>query len=235
MPPDDGSLAHVRLHDWDWDDLEKDFERAIELNPAQAIVYYWYAEFLMSMGRPEEAIALSQTAYQTDPLSAAIGSSHGMILYLARRYDLAADVLERAQQNHPDHFLPHLRMGYVGIQPLKHDQAIQELKIAVALANQSTETLAALALAYAAAGRTQQSQPILNGLEGPAGKRYVLPYNIAKIYAVSGNQEKAFEWLETAYKEGNPDLIELNSEPVFDTLREAHRFSELMQRIGWTV
>ena len=228
-----GSLAHVRLHDWDWKELERDFQRAIELNPAQAIVYYWYGEFLMSMGRPEEAIAVTQKAYQTDPLSAVIGASLGMILYLARRYDQAVEVLQRAQEINPDHFLPYMRLGLVRIQQGKYEEAIQNLRRAVHLAEQSTETLAALATAQAAAGNIEEARTILNELEKPAGKRYVLPYNIAKIYSASGNPDKAFEWLETAYKEGNPDLIELNSEPLFDSLRSDPRFSDLMQRVRW--
>ena len=228
-----GSLAHVRLHDWDWEGLERDFQRAIELNPAQAIVYYWYGEFLMSMGRPEEAIAVSQKAYQTDPLSAVIGASLGMILYLARRYDQAVEVLQRALEVSPDHFLPHMRMGLVRIQQGKYEEAIQRLRRAVYLAEQSTETLAALATAHAAGGNMEAARAILDELEKPACKRYVLPYNIAKIYSASGDPDKAFEWLEIAYKEGNPDLIELNSEPVFDSLRRDPRFSDLMQRVGW--
>jgi len=108
-----GSLAHVRLHDWDWEGLELDFQRAIELNPAQAIVYHWYAEFLMSMGRPEEAIAMAQRAHQTDPLSPIIGSALGGVLYLARRYDQAVAVLQRAQEITPEHFLPHLSLIHI--------------------------------------------------------------------------------------------------------------------------
>lgn len=65
--------------------------------------------------------------------------------------------------------------------------------------------------------------------------RYVLPYNIAKIYAAAANKEKVFEWLGKAYDEGNPDLIELNSEPIFDKLRSDPRFSELMRRVEWKV
>lgn len=230
-----GSLAHVRLHDWDWDDLESDFQRAIELNPAQAIVYYWYGEYLMSMGRPEDAIAVTQKAYETDPLSPVIGASLGMILFLARRYDLAAAVLERAKEITPDHFLPHMRMGLLRIQQRRYDEAIRELKTAVDLAGRSTETLAALATACAASGEVNNARTILDELENPAGKRYVLPYNIAKIYSAMGNAEKAFEWLERSYKEGNPDLIELNSEPIFDGIRGDPRFGELMQRVGWKV
>jgi len=228
-----GSLAHVRLHDWDWKGLEKDFQRAIELNPAQAIVYYWYGEFLMSMGRPEEAIAVTQKAHLTDPLSAVIGASLGMILYLARRYDQAVEVLQQAQDVSPDHFLPYMRLGLVRIQQGKYEEAIQNLRRAVHLAEQSTETLAALATAHAAGGNIEEARTILDELEKPAGKRYVLPYNIAKIYSASGDPDKAFEWLERAYKEGNPDLIELNSEPLFDSLRSDPRFSDLMQRVRW--
>jgi TolB-like protein/Tfp pilus assembly protein PilF len=228
-----GSLAHVRLHDWDWEGLEADFERAIDLNPAQAIVYYWYGEFLMSRGRPEEAIAVTRKAQQTDPLSPVIGSSLAMILYLARRYDQAAVVLERTREINPDHFLPHLRMGLIRIQQRKYDEAILELKTAVSLADQSTETLAALATAYAAAGKKKPAQQILAKLQQLAGKRYVLPYNVAKIYAAGADRDKAFEWLERAYEGGNPDLIELNSEPIFDGLRGEPRFSDLMRRIGW--
>jgi TolB-like protein/Tfp pilus assembly protein PilF len=228
-----GSLAHVRLHDWDWEGLEADFERAIDLNPAHAIVYYWYGEFLMSRGRPEEAIAVTQKAQQTDPLSPVIGSSLAMILYLARRYDQAAVVLERTREINPDHFLPHLRMGLIRIQQRKYDEAILELKTAVSLADQSTETLAALAMAYAAAGKKKPAQQILAKLQQLAGKRYVLPYNVAKIHAAGADRDKAFEWLERAYEGGNPDLIELNSEPIFDGLRGEPRFSDLMRRIGW--
>lgn len=230
-----GSLAHVRLHDWDWQGLEKDFQRALELNPAEAIVYYWYGEFLMSMGRPEEAIAMTQKAYQIDPLSPVVGSSLAMILYLARRYEQAATVLQKAHEITPDHFLPHMRMGLVRIQQHQYETAIRELKVAVRLADQSTETLAALAMAYAAAGKTKPAQGIIDELEKMSRTRYVLPYNIAKIYAAAANVEKVFEWLERAYDEGNPDLIELNSEPVFDGVRSDRRFAGVMRRIGWKV
>jgi TolB-like protein/Tfp pilus assembly protein PilF len=228
-----GSLAHVRLHDWDWEGLERDFQRAIELNPADAIVYYWYGELLMSLGRPDDAIAVTQRAYQTDPLSAVIGASLGMILYLARRFEQAANVLQHAQDITPEHFLPHMRMGLVRIQQGRFDHAVQELQTAVQLADQSTETLAALATAYAAAGDHKQAGVITEELEASQAKRYVLPYNFAKIYAAGNRTEKAFEWLEKAYCDGSPDLIELNSEPIFDGIRKNSKFVELMQRVGW--
>ena len=229
------SLAHVRLHDWDWKGLEKDFRRAIELEPSQTIVYYWYGEYLMSMGKPEEAIAVTQQAHRMDPLSPVLGSSLGMILYLARRYDQALHVLDRTLEINPEHFLPHLRVGLVCVQIGKFDLAISHLKIAVKLSGQSTETQAALALAYGAAGKSERATKILSQLQKLRGQRYVLPYNLAKTYAACRNSDKAFEWLETSYQEGTPDLIELNSEPIFDGLRGDPRFTGLMRRVGWQV
>lgn len=228
-----GSLAHVRLHDWDWEGLERDFQRAIELDPSQAIVYYWYGEYLMSMGKPEEAIAMTKRGFQMDPLSPVMGASLGMILYLARRFDAAIEVLHRVEEIHPDHFLPHLRMGLVRVQKRQYAQAITALEKAVRLAYRSTETQAALALAHAAAGEMKAAMKLTGELEAFKAQRYVLPYNLAKIYAAGGSKEKCFAWLEKAYGEGNPDLIELNSEPVFDGLRKDARFSDLMERVGW--
>ncbi|MDP9087564.1 MAG: winged helix-turn-helix domain-containing protein [Pseudomonadota bacterium] len=227
------SLAHVRLHDWDWEGLEKDFRHAIELDPSQGIAYYWFGEYLMTMGRPEEAIAVTREAHRMDPLSPVIGSSMAMILYLARKYDRALATLERTRETHPEHFLPHMRMGLILTQQGDHTQAIAELTTAVALSNRSTETLAALAAGFAAAGNIEQAENLTAHLERLQGQRYVLPYNIAKIHAAAGNKEMAFHWLEKAYDEGNPDLIELNSEPVFDNLRGDSRLSDLMSRVGW--
>jgi tetratricopeptide (TPR) repeat protein len=145
------------------------------------------------------------------------------------------DVLKRAQQIAPEHFLPHFRMGFVCVQLWEYDKAIAEFEQAVWLSNRSTETQAGLALAYSAARNTALAQPIVDALENPAGDRYVLPYNLARIYAASGHTMKTFEWLEKAYDQASADLIELNSEPLFDTLRNQPQFIDLMRRIGWNV
>ncbi len=222
-----GSLAHVRLHLWDWEGLEEQFQRALDLSPAQAIFAYWYAQYLMSRGRPDEAVALARRAHRTDPLSPVIASSLGMVLYLARRYDEAVDVLERAREIDDGHFLLHLRLGLVRTQQRKFAEAIRRMKRAVELAAESTETLAALALAHAAAGETKPAQRLVAKLMDLQGTRYVLPYNLARVHAAGNERERALKWLETAYADANPDLIELNSEPVFDGIRAEPRFREI--------
>jgi len=230
-----GSLAHVRLHDWDWVGLDEQFRRATELAPSLALVYYWYGEFLMSQGKPEEAIATTATALKTDPLSPVVRSSFGMILYLARQYERASEILVSAIEHWPQHFLPHMRLGMVRIQQKQFPEAIRELRTATRMAEESTETQAALAMAYAASGDRANATRIARKLEDLRGRRYVLPYNIAKIYAAGNDRTRAFDWLETAYEGGNPDLIELNSEPIFDGLRTDRHLAHLMRRIGWKV
>jgi tetratricopeptide (TPR) repeat protein len=227
------SLAHLRLHDWDWDGLDREFRRATELNPSLAIAYYWYGEYLMCQGKGAEAIAATEIAYRLDPLSPVIRASLAMILYLARRYDRASELLVTAVEASPEHFLPRMRLGLVRIQQKQYPEAIRHMKTALTLAGRSTECEAALAMAYAASGDRPRAVRIVSRLEKLRGKRYVLPYNIAKIHAAGHDRERAFEWLETAYEGGNPDLIELNSEPLFDSIRGDKRFARLMRRIGW--
>src|SRR5260370_37908482 len=104
-----------------------------------------------------------------------------MILYLARRYDQAVEVLQQAQEINPDHFLPHMRMGLVQIQQGKYQEAIETLRRAVHLAERSTETLSALATAHAAGGYMEEARSILDILVKTPSKRDVLPYKISKI------------------------------------------------------
>ena len=227
------SLAHVRLHDWDWAHLDEDFQRALELNPGHAIAYYWYGEYLMAMGRPDESVEMVKTAHRMDPLSAILSASLGMILYLARRYDEALDCLGRAIEVDPDHFLLHFRSGLVCLQLARVEDAIGEMQRAVTLSGGSTETLTGLAQAYAAAGMRADMQRTLDELRAQADARYVSPYNVARVFAAAREIDPAFAWLERAVTERNPDLIELTAEPVFDPLRPDPRFADLRRRVGW--
>ena len=226
------TLAHVRLHDWDWLRLDDDFQRALEIDPGHAIAYYWYSEYLMAMSRADESIAMVKTAHQMDPLSPLLSASLGMILYLARRYDEAIDYLRKALEL-DDHFLLHFRLGLVYLQKDQDRQAIDEMKQAVTLSGRSTETLTGLAQAYAAAGMLDAMQAIIDELNEQADQRYVSPYNVSRVYAASRHAELTFIWLERAYQERNPDLIELKAEPVFDTVRSDPRFAGLLYRVGW--
>jgi tetratricopeptide (TPR) repeat protein len=228
------TLAHLRLHDWDWADLDESFQRALDLNPGHAFAYYWYGEYLMAMGRVDESIAMVAAAHEMDPLSPGLSAAFGMILYLARRYDEALECLRRALEVDAGHFLLHLRLGLVYVQTGMTDMAIDEMQTAVALSGRSTETLTGLAQACGASGRHAEMHAIVAELEQQTDQRYVSPYNMARVYAAAGDDEQTFDWLERAYEDHNPDLIELASEPAFDRIRQDPRFGSLLRRVGWT-
>jgi tetratricopeptide (TPR) repeat protein len=226
------SLAHVRLHDWDWVGLESDFRRAVELEPGYAIAHYWYAEYLMAMERTAEAVARVQHCWELDPLNSVINASVGMIRYLGHDYDGALAALRRGLDIDPTHFVSHLRVGLVCLQKNLLNEAINAMQQAVMHSGGSTETLVGLAQARGVAGDqlavTRAVQELVD-----SGHRYVSPYNVARAYAAIDDKQPALEWLERAYQEHNPDLIELTREPSFASLRSDAKFRELTQRIGW--
>jgi TolB-like protein/Tfp pilus assembly protein PilF len=227
------SLAHVRLHDWDWVGLESDFQRAMELDPGYAIAHYWYAEYLMAMGRSGEALSRVWHSWKLDPLNSVINASVGMIHYLAHDYDGALVALRRGLEIDPTHYVSHLRVGLACLQKSLPDEALGAMRQAVLHSGGSTEALAGLAQAHAVAGDKLSMTGIIEELGAADGRRYVSPYNVARVYGAAGDGQRALEWLERAYQEHNPDLIELTREPSFASLRADAKFRQLVSRIGW--
>ena len=226
------SLAHVRLHDWDWVGLESEFRRAAELDPGYAIAHYWFAEYLMAMGRTREALGRVRHSWELDPLNSVINASVGMIHYLAHDYDGALVALRRGLEVDPTHYVSHLRVGLVCLQKNLANEAVDAMRQAVMHSGGSTEALAGLAQAYAVAGDKLAMEKIVKEL-GESSRRYVSPYNVARVYGAIDDKQQALQWLERAFQEHNPDLIELTREPSFRSLRSDAKFREFVKRIGW--
>ena len=226
------SLAHVRLHDWEWSGLEDVFKRAIEMNPTHAIAYHWYAEYLGAMKRFDEAIAMVKRALQLEPLSPIISLTLAGAYNQARMHDEAIEELQKGLELDPNHSSLRNELAETYIQKGMYDEAIDEMQKAVAFSGRSTERLAGLGHCYAAAGKKASALEILDELNRLSKDRYVSPYCVAMVYASLDQNDKAFAYLEEAYEERNPNLIELNTEPAFDRLRRDRRYGELVRRIG---
>jgi len=226
------SLAHVRLHDWEWSGLEDVFKRAIEMNPTHAIAYHWYAEYLGAMKRFDEAITMVKRALQLEPLSPIISLTLAGAYNQARRHDEAIEELQKGLELDPNHSSLRNELAETYVQKGMYDEAIDEMQKAVALSGRSTERLAGLGHCYAAAGKKAAALEILDELSRLSKERYVSPYCVAMVYASLDEKDKAFAYLEQAYEERNPNLIELNTEPAFDRLRRDRRYGELVRRIG---
>jgi tetratricopeptide (TPR) repeat protein len=225
------SLAMVRFCYWDWQDYEKHVRRAKELNPDYAKVYYIHSQYLAAMGRFDEAQAEAKHARQFEsPLD--ISTNVGWILYFARRYDEA--ILENARAIEVDHalFRPHRVLGLAYLQKHQMEQAIEAIQQSVSLSDGSLEERAYLGYAYARAGRRADALKIENELEVHAERRYVSPYLMALVALGLGNKDQALLRLEQAYEARSVNLIYMNVDPIFDSLRGDPRFNELRQRVG---
>jgi tetratricopeptide (TPR) repeat protein len=167
-----------------------------------------------------------------DPINPALYASVGMILYLAHRYDEALAVLRQGVEMDPSHYVLYLRMGLVYQQKRQPRQAVAAMQRAATLSDGGTEALAGLAQSYASAGHHAEARRIEGELTG-SEKRYVSPYNIARIFGSLAEPDRALEWLVKAYEEHNPDLIEVTREPTLQILHGNLKFRELTRRIGW--
>lgn len=229
--------AHASLafalwnYDFDWDLVEREYKRAIELNPSYATAYHWYSGYLSGMGRHVEAIAAIERARVLDPLSPRINANVGFILYFARQYDKAIEELRKAQQMDPASGAPDLYLGMTYLQTGNFPEAIDALKRNLKVPNSTLSASLDLIYGYAVAGQTDTAREMLRRLLREANGNYVPALWVARVYAALGEKENALHWLEKAYEERSPQLPFLNVDPRFDSLRPAPRFQDLLRRM----
>jgi DNA-binding winged helix-turn-helix (wHTH) protein/TolB-like protein/cytochrome c-type biogenesis protein CcmH/NrfG len=225
--------AYVKLsYDWDWAGAERDFQRAIELNPGYATAHHWYAECLAFMGRFEMAIAAIETARQMDPFSPAINTSLVRILYFARQYERAMGEAHHSVEMHPNFDQAHLLLGQVYEQRGMFQEAISEFQKAMDLSEGSPGSIASLGHAYAASGRRRDALKVLQDIQDLAKRREVSPFWLAMVYVGVGNQNLALDCLEKAYQSREGALRNIKVDPRLDSLRLNPRFEDLLRRVG---
>jgi len=226
------SLAFVySVYDWDWAAAEKEFQRAIELNPGYETAYRWYAGFLISVGRTEEGIAATKRALELDPVN-----MHGATAwhyYFAHRYDKAIEHYLKHFELHPGRVPAHFFLAQAYEQVGRYEEAIAEFQKAVAVDPDKLRALAGLAHAYALSGRRDEARKILDQLEEQAKRTYVSSYHLAAVQLALGDRDRAIEWLERAYQERSFWIRNLKVDPLFDSLRGDPRFQALLRRMNF--
>ncbi len=224
--------AIMRDYDWDFLGAEREFKLAIELNPSYATGHQWYAELLSILGRSEEAVREMKIARNLDPLSPRISAETGFELYVVRRYDQALEELNRALEVEPSHMVTHEFMGWVYEAMGKYEEAVKSLLRAIELSGESKDPEADLACCYAMMGKREESRKILNDLIEYSKANFVSSVDIAFVHAALGEKDQAFAWLEKAFRERDPYLLDIRNYHRFDSLHSDHRFSSLVKRIG---
>jgi tetratricopeptide (TPR) repeat protein len=231
--------AHTSLggllasHFWDWERTESEFERAIELNPSYATAHIWYAEYLWSMGRHEEAIRQAKNALEHDPLSLMTRTVLGIIFHFAGRYDQAVQQYQSTLEIDPDFHEAHHWLGRTYAQMGKFKDAIEHIQMALSLSGGEPGDKAVLGYAFALAGKHKEAEEILSQLKALSNQRYISPVDLAMLCTALDKKSEAIEWLEKAYEERAERFVYLKVNPEFNPLRDEPRFQVLMDKMGY--
>ncbi len=226
-------LAMILLqYDWNWLGAEREFRRAIEIDPNYALGRTFLAWHLAAMGRFDESIAEDRRALEIDPLSPAVNADLGWDYYLARRYDEGIEQLRKAIDLEPNYWISHVLLGRCYEQKGRLNEAVAQFEKARQIENSIPEVLAALGHGYALAGRKDEAFKIIRELQKRSKREFVPSYSIATVYVGLGMKDEAMQNILKAYDEGSFYMIHLKVDPMLDSLRTDPRFTDLLRRVG---
>jgi serine/threonine-protein kinase len=227
------SLGLVKLlHDWEWDEAERRFRRALALKPGLAIAHHWFSEYWMARGNTEEALAELQRAEDLDPLSVILPTDRCRALYFARRYPEALASCRRALDADPA-FVPGLITQGMVLEGTGRDaEALAAFREVVRLSGDGPQQRTLVARATALAGDAPAARRMLAAIEAESRGRYLSPYSLALVHAALGDRDAAFRELDRAVDERSSWMTYLAVNPRLDSLRDDPRFARILDRVG---
>jgi tetratricopeptide (TPR) repeat protein len=232
----DSHLANAEvLHDfdWDWSGAEKEYLRALELNPSSAVGHKLYAEYLTHAGRYQDALAEIRKAQQLDPASLITNAFVCFVYMHAREYDNAIKECKKDIELDP-HFMPaHDWIAYAYLFTGHYEEAAAEFKKALELSGNANYFLSALAMTYGMEGKKDEARKILGELKLRSSQTYVSPCGLADVYISLGEKDQALAMLERAVRERSPDLMFLANAPEYDAVHDDPRMKAIVARIGF--
>lgn len=236
---DSAAEAHASLgfiaemYEWDWAAAEREYKKALELNPGFAEAHNWYAGYLTYMGRFDDGIQEAMRARELDPLSLPINNALAGRLLAGARYDEALRQTKQTLELDP-HFAPaHQTLGWVYLHLGKQKEAVQEFETALNLSGAAdTDLQLDLGFAYAVSGQREIAKGMLADLEKLHERRKVPCGSVAVLLGALGESDEAFDWLDRAYRERDPQLVYLKAGRRFEPLRKDLRFETLVKRVG---
>ncbi len=228
------SLAQIkRRYDWDWIAAEREYKRALELDPNYAMAHHWYGYDMMCMGRYDEAIQMIERAHELDPLSLVINRNLGQVYYRSGQYERGKEALQRVFAKNPNFSYLHYHLGNIEFQQGRYAEAL-------VLFQREKENARGWAIhiqpwigmTYAKQGKTDEARTILADLISQSQRNHVPPTPVAALHFVLGDLDAGFLWLEKAYEGYDSWVRLLKTDIVFDPVREDPRFLEILKKIG---
>jgi len=227
------SLAFIRgTYEWQWEESERLYRRAIELNPGYATAHHWLGVDLYGVtGRFQEALAEIEIAAALDPLSSIILEGRGYVRMLLGRYEEAFEMYREILTFDPSFYKAYTSMGRACAQMGKHAEALELLQKGRSLAGDLPNILGALGQVYGQAGDRQNACALLKELEQLAETRYVPATTFAIVHLGLGNSAQALTFLEQACEARESALTGLKVHPVFASLRGEPRYQKLLEHL----
>jgi TolB-like protein/Flp pilus assembly protein TadD len=228
------SLAFIaETHEWDWATAEREYKRALELNPGDAQAHNWYAGYLTYTGRFDDGTSEARRARDLDPLSLPINNALAGRLLASGHYDEALQQVQETLEL-DGHFAPaHQSLGWVYLHAGRQDEAIREFQNALKLSGMDdTDLQLDLGFAYAVSGKRDEARRILARMEKLHEQGIVPSGSVAILHGALGESNEAFAWLEKAYEERDPQLTYIKAGRRFEPLRKDPRFKQLVRRVG---
>ena len=228
------SLALICVYyDHNWDRAEKEFRKALELNPDLISAHQRYGSYLSFMGRFEEAIRHYETALELDPFSLQSNVNLATAYYLRGDYERAVNHLVNTSELEPNYMPTHFVLACAYIQQGRLAEAIAEFQQIYKLDEEAYLAMGFMGYAHALAGQRDEAETLLNVLQDIASRKYVSPYSMLVIHLALGPEERVFELLDQLYEERNDWLVWLKVSPELRSLREHPRFNTLLNRVGF--
>lgn len=225
------TLGIVNVQLWKWAEAEREYKRAIELNPTYATAYHWYSILLKNMGRNDEAAKMIARASELDPLSGAIGCNISMIYQLQNNHDASIQNSLRMIELDPNFGRAYEYLGLSYLKLGRKEEAVKTMEKAVELTNRQNVVLSELGYVYGATGNRSKALAVAKELEDKHARQEAGGHEVAAVYSGLGEKDKAFEWLEKDFQTRDSRLNTFRWETQFEPLRDDPRYKDLLKRM----
>ena len=226
------TLGLIRTYQWDWDASEKEFKKALELNPKYATTYHWYSRMLRAEGRHAEALAQIRKGQEADPLSLPIAENVVQNLVENGDVDGALAQCKRNLEIDPNHWSTYFRMAAVYFEKGQKEEGFAAASKSIELIGHAPIAMGFWGYALATVGKRDEALAVVKELEQKYAAREMDGVRIASVYVGLGDKDKAFEWLEKDLQARRPTLPEMRMELEFRSVRDDPRYKDILRRMG---
>ena len=226
------TLGTINSQSWQWAEAEKEYKRAIELNPNYATAYHWYAVTLLYLGRKDESLALIQRAREIDPMSSIITSALSWVQQARNNHQASIETSLKLIELDPNFGIAYANLGLAYLKTGRNGEAVAAFEKAAQLTERYGFILGELGYVYAATGKRTEALAVIKELEEKYARKEANGLSIASVHAGLGDKDKAFEWLEKDFQNRDGILPGITVSIPFESLRADARFKSLLKRMN---